>query len=157
MFISNSIFISLSAYEIWKSYMEIIWVLHFTRLVYKLLNVFIWFALFSFLLLKWAFYRWSSNNAEVKGSWISMYNLELALHVHCSSTSVDLTSHVLCSTVVFSGTSGKEPTCQCTRCKRYRFDPWVGTIPGEGHGNPLQVAWRVPWTEKPGRLQSILL
>ena len=24
--------------------------------------------------------------------------------------------------------SGKEPACQCRRCKRCRFDPWVGKI-----------------------------
>ena len=32
------------------------------------------------------------------------------------------------------GTSGKEPTCQGRRCKRHRFDPWVGKIP-----------WRRAW------------
>ena len=26
------------------------------------------------------------------------------------------------------GTSGKESTCQCRRCKRQGFDPWVGKI-----------------------------
>jgi len=26
------------------------------------------------------------------------------------------------------GTSSKEPTCQCRRHKRYKFDPWVGKI-----------------------------
>ena len=41
------------------------------------------------------------------------------------------------------GASGKEPICQCRRCKRHRFDPWVGMIPvlrrypGGGHSNPL--------------------
>ena len=25
--------------------------------------------------------------------------------------------------------SGKEPICQCRRCKKHRFDPWVGKIP----------------------------
>ena len=39
-----------------------------------------------------------------------------------------------------SGTSGKEPACQCRRHKRHRFDPWVGRSPGGGHGNPLQYA-----------------
>jgi len=24
--------------------------------------------------------------------------------------------------------SGKESTCQCRRCKRHGFDPWVGKI-----------------------------
>ena len=28
------------------------------------------------------------------------------------------------------GDSGKEPTCQCRRYKRCRFNPWVGKIPG---------------------------
>ena len=37
-------------------------------------------------------------------------------------------------------TRGKEPACQCRRCKRHRFDPWVGKIPCRGHGNPLQFS-----------------
>ena len=31
-----------------------------------------------------------------------------------------------------------EFTCQCKRCKRYKFDPWVGKCPGVGNGNTLQ-------------------
>ena len=26
----------------------------------------------------------------------------------------------------------------CLQCGKPRFDPWVGKIPGEGKGNPLQ-------------------
>ena len=34
--------------------------------------------------------------------------------------------------------------------------PWSGGSPGGGHGNPLQIpAWRIPWAEEPGRLQSM--
>ena len=34
--------------------------------------------------------------------------------------------------------------------------PGLGRSPGVGHGNPHQfLAWRIPWTEKPGGLQSI--
>ena len=36
------------------------------------------------------------------------------------------------------GTSGKEPGCQYRRCKRQRFDPWVGKIP-----------WRRAWQPTP--------
>ena len=36
------------------------------------------------------------------------------------------------------GTCGKEPTCQCRRHKRHRFDPWVGKIP-----------WRRAWQPTP--------
>ena len=34
--------------------------------------------------------------------------------------------------------------------------PGSGGSPGGGRGNPLQYSyWRIPWTEEPGRLQSI--
>ena len=34
--------------------------------------------------------------------------------------------------------------------------PESGRSPGEGNGNPLQCsAWEIPWTEEPGRLQSL--
>ena len=36
------------------------------------------------------------------------------------------------------GANGKEPTCQCRRYKRLRFDPWVGKIP-----------WRRAWQPTP--------
>ena len=34
--------------------------------------------------------------------------------------------------------------------------PGLGRSPGEGNGNPLQYSClKIPWTEKPGRLQSM--
>ena len=55
------------------------------------------------------------------------------------------------------GTSGKEPAYQCKRHKRFKFDPQVGKIPWKRalatHSSIL--AWRIPWTEEPGGLQSI--
>ena len=55
------------------------------------------------------------------------------------------------------GASGKEPSCQCRRHKRYRFDSWVGKIswrrellptsvflPGESHGQ-RSLAGYSPW------------
>ena len=34
--------------------------------------------------------------------------------------------------------------------------PGLARSPGEGHGNPSSsLAWRIPWTEEPGRLQSM--
>ena len=37
-----------------------------------------------------------------------------------------------------------------------RFDPWVGKIPWRRAWQPIPVllAWRIPWTEEPGGLQS---
>ena len=37
-----------------------------------------------------------------------------------------------------SGASGKDPACQCRRCKRRWFSPWVGKIP-----------WRRAWQPTP--------
>jgi len=40
---------------------------------------------------------------------------------------------------------------------RCRFDPWGGEIPlEEGMATHSSIlAWRIPWTEEPGKLQSI--
>ena len=36
--------------------------------------------------------------------------------------------------------------------------PGLERSPGGGHGNPVStLAWRIPWTEEPGGLQSIAL
>ena len=54
------------------------------------------------------------------------------------------------------GTSGKELTCQCRR-----HEMWVQSL---GQEDPLEesvatdsgiLAWRIPWTEESGSLQSI--
>ena len=37
------------------------------------------------------------------------------------------------------GVSGKEPACQCKRCKRCGFDPWVGKIPWRREWQPITV------------------
>ena len=47
--------------------------------------------------------------------------------------------------------------CQGGRRRRPRFDPWAGTIPWRRKWQPHSsvLAWRLPWTEEPGGLQSI--
>ena len=35
--------------------------------------------------------------------------------------------------------SGKEPTCQCRRCQRRGFDPWVGKMPWRREWQPTPV------------------
>ena len=53
--------------------------------------------------------------------------------------------------------SAKEPACQYRRCKGRGFHPWVRKIPWRRkmaiHSSIL--AWEIPWTEEPGRLQSM--
>jgi len=49
------------------------------------------------------------------------------------------------------GIRGKEPSCQCRRHQRHRFNPWVGKIPWRRAWQPTPVFL----TEEPGGLQSI--
>ena len=53
--------------------------------------------------------------------------------------------------------SGKEPTCQCKRHKRFRFYPWVGKIPWRRGWQPTPVflPGGSPLTEEPGGLLSM--
>ena len=62
------------------------------------------------------------------------------------------------------GTVSKEPTCQRRRWKRLGFDPWVRRVWSLGQEDPLEegmathssiLAWRIPWTEEAGGLQSM--
>ena len=45
----------------------------------------------------------------------------------------------------------------CLQCRRPRFNLWVKKIPLEKRMTIYSsiLAWRVPWTEQPGRLQSV--
>ena len=58
------------------------------------------------------------------------------------------------------GTSGKESACQCRRCKRHEFNPWIGKVlwrrkwqptpvflPGKSHGQRSLVGYS-PWCHK---------
>ena len=54
------------------------------------------------------------------------------------------------------GASGKESACQFRRLRRCKFSPWSGRSPGGGNGNySCILAWKIPWTEQPGRIQSM--
>ena len=52
--------------------------------------------------------------------------------------------------------SGKESAYQCRRRRRLRFNPWGGKIPWRTKWQPTHIlAWKIPWTEEPGGLQSM--
>ena len=55
------------------------------------------------------------------------------------------------------GSSGKEPACPPRRYGGCGFHPCVSKIPlEEGMATYSTIlAWRIPWTEDPGGLQSI--
>jgi len=48
---------------------------------------------------------------------------------------------------------GKESACSAGDLGSI---PELGRSPGEGNGNHSNIfTWRIPWTEEPGRLQSM--
>ena len=55
-----------------------------------------------------------------------------------------------------SGTSGKEPTCQRKRREtQVRSLYWENRLEKAMAAHSSILAWRIPWTEEPGGLQSI--
>ena len=53
------------------------------------------------------------------------------------------------------GTSGKEPACQCRNHKRVRFLSWEDPLEKGMATHSSILAWKIPWTEEPGGLQSM--
>ena len=50
---------------------------------------------------------------------------------------------------------GKESTYKVRDTGDAGFIPELERPHGGGHGNPLHIlAWRIPWTEEPGRVYS---
>ena len=49
--------------------------------------------------------------------------------------------------------SGKESACQC---RRFSFYPWEDPLEKEMAIHSSILAWRIPWTEEPGGLHTVL-
>ena len=60
----------------------------------------------------------------------------------------------MCQLCLLRWLGGKEPACRCRGCE---FDHWLGKIPWRRKCHPTAVLLpgKIPWTEDPGRLQSI--
>ena len=50
------------------------------------------------------------------------------------------------------GAGGKEPSCQCRRSKKCKFDPWgqKGPLEKEMAIHSSILGWKTPWTKEPG-------
>ena len=66
-------------------------------------------------------------------------------------------SHMVVYTWGFpGGASGREPACQCKDIRDLGLIPASGYTLEEGMATHSSILdWRIPWIEKPGRLQSI--
>ena len=54
------------------------------------------------------------------------------------------------------GSTDKEPPCQCRRCKRCSFNPWVGKIPWRSKWQCSSIlAWKTPWRQEPVTVHGV--
>ena len=78
----------------------------------------------------------------------------------CVSTKLSWTLWGMCMSLwgFPGGDSSEKSTNQFRRCRSHRFDPWVGKIPWRRvwQSTPIFLSGESPWTEEPGRLQSIM-
>ena len=84
-------------------------------------------------------HQWSGPTGQGSTCWVEAF-VSIQIHSHRGFP---------------AGASGKEPACQC---RRRRFNPFpAGKILWRRAWQPTPVflAWRIPWTEEPGGLQSI--
>ena len=51
--------------------------------------------------------------------------------------------------------SGKKSACQCRRLKKVRSLDWEDPLEEGMATHSSILAWRIPWAEEPGRLQSM--
>ena len=83
-------------------------------------------------------YSIKKKKYSIKSHWESQYPFPTSMGKE------ELPSPTFLSMLTFfqgfpTGTSGKEPTCQCRRHKRYRFDPWILKIPWRRAQKPTPV------------------
>ena len=62
------------------------------------------------------------------------FEFHVVFNCHCIGENLDFPS----------GAGSKEPACQCRRCKKHGFDPWVGKISWRRATHSSILAWRIP-------------
>ena len=100
-------------------------------------------------------YIWfdSFNTLLLTLTWVTFTQSELIMSTIHYKSCPDSPNFRTIKTDLPGGSSGKEPTYECRRHKRYRLSLWARKIPLEKgmttHSNIL--AWEIPWTEKPDK------
>ena len=91
----------------------------------------------------------SKSTAPISGQTVQVYQLELASVENQNNDDLDKTEFLYSICGAFPGVS------PCNMGDLGSI-PGLGRSPGEGHVNLLQFfAWRIPWAEETGRLQSM--
>ena len=91
------------------------------------------------------------ENPMDRGAWWATVHRVAKSRIQLKQLSTHLYVYGLCKWF-----SGKESTCQCSRHRRHKFDPWVEKIPWRRSWQPIQYSClEIPWTEEPGGLHSM--
>ena len=113
--------------------------------------------------------KWKMSKSEWKRGWasespsedypdwtIKEWNFYYIRHWY-SPVSLDLVRLQLVQmSFKWDGSVGKKSACNAVDAEDSGSIPGSRRFPGKGNGNPLQYScWKIPWTEEPGRLQSI--
>ena len=93
-----------------------------------------------------------NSPVSFKGYKTQLLNVTLQRHYSVLSAQIDSVY-----TRFSGGASGKEASCQCRRCRRswVRALGWEDSLEEEMAPHARILAWKMPWTEEPGRLQSM--
>ena len=73
------------------------------------------------------FYKWTTNHEEIEIKNVIQFTFTPKIMKY------------LLQLAFPGGASGKEPACQCRRCKRYGFNPWVRKIPWNRKWKPTPI------------------
>ena len=102
--------------------------------------------------------RNSFESKMERGQWFFLGLRVVSLGIMWEPVAEQTRGHVLIMMTTMywgfpGGSNGEESACNAGDLG---LTPGLGSSPGEGNGNPLQIlAWRIPWTEEPGGLQPM--
>ena len=80
----------------------------------------------------------TKNKPKISPGTVLMSSRKSALIQESPQPPLDTPLHTICWGFP-GGSVSKEPACQCRRCKRCSFDPWVGKIPWRRAWQPTLV------------------
>ena len=101
-------------------------------------------------------YSWKSKVLQAFLKAIQQHLLELEMHLLFPLLGIcsieQKPSSLTLMYLMIRASTGKESACKAGDMGSISG---LGRSPGGGNGNPFQfLAWKIPWTEEPGRLQS---
>ena len=91
---------------------------------------------------------------------VNIYAPSIGAPQYIGQALTDLKGEIDSNTIIvgdFNTPGGSDGKSVCLQCTRPGFDPWVGKIPWRRKWQPTPsiLAWKIPWREEPGRLQSM--